>query len=76
MKRPVRELDTVVLLRDLPDVGLRAGDMGAIVHLYSPDAFEVEFVARSGHTVALRTLSTSDVRPARDEDFATPPSRG
>ncbi|HET7231537.1 MAG TPA: DUF4926 domain-containing protein [Longimicrobium sp.] len=76
MNKPVRELDTVVLLRDLPDAGLRAGDMGAIVHLHSPDVFEVEFVARSGHTVALRTLSISDVRAARDEDFATPPRRG
>lgn len=76
MKKTVRELDTVVLLRDLPDAGLRAGEMGAVVHLYSPEAFEVEFVARSGQTVALRTLSASDVRLARDEDFATPPSRG
>ena len=25
------ELDTVVLLRDLPEAGLRSGDLGAIV---------------------------------------------
>ncbi|HET7463069.1 MAG TPA: DUF4926 domain-containing protein [Longimicrobium sp.] len=76
MKKPVCGLDAVVLLRDLPDAGLRAGDVGAVVHLYSPEAFEVEFVARSGETVALRTLSAADVRLARDEDLATPPSRG
>jgi hypothetical protein len=28
---PFRELETVVLARDLPEVGLRAGDLGASV---------------------------------------------
>ena len=41
-----QELDMVVLVRDLPDHRLRCGDTGAIVHLHSPDAFEVELCAR------------------------------
>jgi len=28
-----RELDTVVLLRDLPEAGLRAGDLSAVVQV-------------------------------------------
>ena len=33
-----RELDTVVLNRDLPEHSLQRGDVGAIVHLHAPDA--------------------------------------
>jgi len=51
-----KELDTVVLARDLPDSGLKAGDLGAIVHVHSPEAFEVEFVTVAGGTQALLTL--------------------
>lgn len=45
-----RVLDTVVLERDLPDHGLRKGDLGAVVEVYEPDAIEVEFVTASGRT--------------------------
>ena len=68
MTQPFRELDSVVLVRDLPEAGLCAGDLGAIVHVHAPDAFEVEFVAASGRMVALRTLSPEDVRSANDDD--------
>ena len=57
-------LDTVVLSRDIPEHGLRAGDVGAVVELHGDDALEVEFVRPSGETQALLTLTTSDVRPA------------
>jgi hypothetical protein len=57
------ELDTVVLTRDLAEHGLTAGDVGAVVHRHDDDAFEVEFVAGSGQTVALVALGSSDVRP-------------
>ena len=49
-------LDTVVLKRDLPEHGLRAGDVGAVVELYGTDGVEVEFVRASGQTKALVTL--------------------
>lgn len=81
---PFRELDTVVLARDLPEAGMRAGDLGAVVMVYgSPDApegLEVEFVTASGRTQALRTLGPGDVRPVRDDDLLAvrpaAPSRG
>jgi len=63
-----KELDTVVLARDVADAGLRAGDLGAIVHLHSPEAFEVEFVTASGRTQALVTLSPADIRPVSDDE--------
>jgi hypothetical protein len=54
-------LDTVVLNRDLPQHGLRAGDLGAVVEVYEPDGLEVEFVTASGKTQALVTLNVNDV---------------
>lgn len=70
---PYRELDTVVLARDLPEAGLRAGDLGAVVLVYgppdAPEGLEVEFVTASGRTQALRTLVPGDVRPVRDDDL-------
>ena len=62
-------LDTVVLDRDLPEHGLRPGDLGAIVEVYEPDGLEVEFVTASGKTQALVTLNVNDVRPVQEGDL-------
>ena len=62
-------LDTVVLTRDVPNAGLRRGDLGAIVEIYGPNAFEVEFVAASGRTQALVTLAADDLRHVDDHDL-------
>jgi Domain of unknown function (DUF4926) len=61
-------LDTVALTHDLPAEGLRRGDLGAIVEVHSADAWEVEFVAASGRTQALLTLTTADLRHIGDQD--------
>ena len=62
-------LDTVVLNRDLPEHGLRAGDLGAVVELYGSDGVEVEFVRASGQTKALVTLKPTDLRSVADNDI-------
>jgi hypothetical protein len=62
-------LDTVVLKRDVSEAGLRAGDLGAIVEIFDSDHFEVEFVAASGRTQALVTLSSGDIRHVNDSDL-------
>jgi hypothetical protein len=60
----IKDLDTVVLTRDLKEHGLREGDIGAVVHCYPEGtAYEVEFVSAEGATVALLTLSGEDIRP-------------
>ena len=64
-------LDAVVLKKDLPQHGLRCGDLGAIVYLQDPDAMKVEFFTASGKTQALVTLSSRDVRSVRDGDLVT-----
>lgn len=69
MMIPFRELDSVVLVRDIPAGGLRAGALGAIVMLYTPNDFEVEFATASGDAQAVIALNSRDVRPMKDTDL-------
>jgi hypothetical protein len=69
MTPPFRELDVVVLVRDVPEAGLRAGDVGAVVHVHSSHAFDVEFTTAGGRTQAVLLLSAADVRPAGQNDL-------
>jgi hypothetical protein len=62
-------LDVVVLTRDVPEHGLRLGDLGAVVEVYGPGSLGVEFVVASGRTQALVTLCPQDVRPVADDDL-------
>lgn len=65
-----KELETVILTRDIKDHGLREGDMGAVVNVYgNGEAAEVEFVTATGRTVALLTLNSSDVRSVETNDI-------
>jgi hypothetical protein len=58
------ELNLVVLAHDVEEHGLKQGDIGAVVHCYSDgEAFEVEFVTAEGRTIAVLTLTGSDIRP-------------
>jgi hypothetical protein len=64
-----RTLDTVVLEKDLPAVGLQCGDLGAVVEVYEPDGLDVEFVTATGETGALVTVTEDDVRPVAGDDL-------
>ncbi len=64
-----KTLDTVVLNRDVPEFGLKKGDLGAVVQVYKPDGLEVEFVTAAGRTEALVTLNQKDVRHVGDTDL-------
>ncbi len=64
------ELDTVVLTRDLPGYGSVAGDAGAIVHRHAEgNAYKIEFVAASGKSITVATLTSPDVRPRREQEI-------
>ena len=66
----IKELDTVVLSQDLPEHGLKQGDIGAVVHAYKEGkAFEVEFITGKGDTVAVVTLNSEDVRLMQDKEI-------
>lgn len=66
----IREHDRVVLTVDLPADKLATGDVGTVVHMYRDGkAFEVEFVALDGETVAVATLEHSQVRPVEHREI-------
>ncbi len=69
MTPELKELDPVVLVNDIPESGLCAGDLGAIVQTYGQSALEVEFVTAAGNTQALLTLPVDSVRPVRGNDL-------
>ena len=63
LMRIVKEHDSVVLVSDVPERGLKAGDLGVIVYCHTKnEAFEVEFMTVAGKTVAVITLKASQVR--------------
>lgn len=65
-----KELETVVLKSNIKKHGLCKGDMGAVVSVYDGSkAAEVEFVTATGKTVALITLTSSDVRDIKQNDI-------
>ena len=59
----IEELNQVVLTVDLPEHGLVRGDIGTIVLPHGEAGYQVEFVALDGETIAIASLSTSQVRP-------------
>lgn len=66
----IKEHDRVVLLKDVPEEGLKSGDVGTVVHIYRQgEAFEVEFMTLDGTTVAVITLPASYVRTVNNRDI-------
>lgn len=62
-----------VLTQDLPDEGLRVGDVGVIVEHYSaradvPEGYELEVFAANGHTIAVVSVPASAVRAATERE--------
>ncbi len=70
----MKELDSVVLTSDMPEYGLKRGDLGTVVLVHHGDeGYEVEFVALDGEAVAVVSLFASSGaanRPARDRSRA------
>jgi len=48
----IRLLDVVALTEDMPDHGLSRGQVGTVVELLAPGAYEVEFSDNEGRTYA------------------------
>lgn len=63
----------VVLTTDLPEEGLRAGDVGVVVDHYQgredlPEGYELEFFSGTGETVAVVSVPATSVREATDHE--------
>lgn len=60
----IQELTCIALTHEIPEHGLEKGDLGTVVHRYdSGRAFEIEFLAGDGSTIAVLTLERNELRP-------------
>lgn len=67
----MRELEMVVLRRDLPEARLEAGDVGTVVLTHAGGAgFEVEFATLAGETIAVVTVPAEDLRAVAPDEIA------
>src|SRR5919109_89628 len=67
----IHEHDYIVLMQDLPEQGLQAGDVGTVVHVHAGNAaYEVEFMTLTGQTIAVATVSPSQLRPINSRDVS------
>ena len=65
-----REHQRIVLTADIPAEGLKAGDVGTIVHVYRQgEALEVEFLTLEGGPAAIATVQPGQVRPVTNRDI-------
>jgi len=61
MSTEMHLLDVVALTKDIPDHGLRRGQVGTIVEILEPDVFEVEFADNEGRTYATLSLNAKQL---------------
>jgi len=64
--------EQVVLRRDVPGEGLKAGDVATLVDIVPgppgrPDGAVLEVFNALGHTVCVTSVSVEDVEPVRDD---------
>lgn len=69
--KAIKELDEVILTRDLPEYGLCAGDIGTLVLVHrGGEGYEVEFMTLDGETKAVTALMADEVRPIGSREMA------
>lgn len=67
----IKELDRIILTRDVPENNLKKGDIGTIVMIHNNGSgFEVEFNTLDGDTLTVVTLNSEDIREIRKREIA------
>jgi hypothetical protein len=66
----ISELQAVVLVADIPEHGLAAGDVGTVVMDHGGRGYEVEFATLDGQTVAIVSLAPDQVRAIGRREIA------
>ena len=61
MCQSISLFDIVALIQDLPQEGLRRGQVGTVVEYLAPEVFEVEFSDNDGRTYASLGLRTDQL---------------
>ena len=68
--KPIRLLDTVALLENLPTRKLRAGEVGTVVEMLDAGVYEVEFSDEDGQTYAEFALRADQIMPLHNRGKA------
>ena len=67
----IKELDRVILNKDISKYNLKKGDIGTIVMIHrNGEGYEVEFMTLDGQTLSVETLKSDDVREIRKREIA------
>ena len=61
MSIAIHLLDVVALTEDMPERGLRRGQVGTIVEMLGPETFEVEFAGDDGRAYATLSLNAKQL---------------
>ena len=67
----IEQYKEAVLTRDLPEKGLKTGDVGTVVDVHEAEAgagYSIEFFSPSGETVAVATVIADAARPASGDE--------
>jgi hypothetical protein len=66
----IKEFERVVLTEDITGTALRKDDVGVVVMIYkNGEAYEVEFLALDGSTLAVETVKANQVRPVKNTEI-------
>jgi hypothetical protein len=67
----IEEHDSVILMTDVPEHGLQAGDLGTVVMVAQHGrGYIVEFMTLDGETIAVVSLFAEQVRPIQQGEIA------
>jgi len=67
----IQELDNVILTVDLPEYGLKSGDLGTVMLEHRKrQGYEVEFLTLDGETIAVVSLLTKQLRAIGHKEVA------
>lgn len=63
MKDEIKILDPVAIIEDLPEHGLRRGEVGTVVEVWKDGEYEVEFSDETGQAYAFIALAADKLMP-------------
>jgi Domain of unknown function (DUF4926) len=66
----LQQTDIAVLTVDLPEYGLKVGDVGTVMMVHGQNGYEVEFMTLDGETVAVTSLEAAQMRPIASREVA------
>lgn len=66
----IEEHQRVILTNDVTVEGLKAGDVGTVIHVHcGGEASDMEFLTLHGETAAVATVDASSMRPVTQRDM-------